>query len=91
MKEKLTDRLPVIYQEMVELGLIKDNPEVSNVYRLSRRLTDLFYPKPIEEIDMFDIISAVEKFNINDIEAVAEYSAVIATVIDIMKERRSER
>ena len=91
MKEKLTDRLPVIYQEMVELGLIKDNPEVPNAYRLSRRLADLFYPKPIEEIDMFDIISAVEKFNINDIEAVAEYSAVIATVIDIIKERRSER
>lgn len=91
MKEKLTDRLHVIYQEMVELGLIKDNPEVPNAYSLSRKLTNLFYPKPIEEIDMLDIIIAVEKFNINDIEAVAEYSAVIATVIDIVKERRSER
>ncbi len=91
MKESLSARLHVIYQEMVQLGILRDNPEVAETYRLSSKMASMFYPKPIEEIDMIDIINAVEKFNVNDVEAVAEYSAIVATVIDIIKERRSER
>jgi hypothetical protein len=88
-KDNITSKLDVLYEEMMDLGILQKNDK-TQAYQLSRKFVTRLHTRDVTKMQLEDIIEAVNSFGVDDIEALSEYSAVIMIILDVIKERRSE-